>query len=612
MRRALLIGGAILAISSSLAIAAPESLLPPGFDQPSPTPAPQPRTTPAPPPVVVPPDPTVRSAPVIQPLPPALSDLPPVTLPPNFPSVAEIEKMSSDEIDELLGLRPKFDIPAGARRSLEHVGVIARDEGGFPSRALARQPATLVRAALAGTRHQMVSRWGHILLRRTLASRLDAPAGMNPVEFAALRAGVLNRLGESYVSRTLVQDVDTSNYNSLLTEAAFDAYVATGDFVGLCPVARLKSDMRQDGEWLMARAICTSFAGNAQDATRDLNRILSRGEAPRIDVLLAQRYAGAAADGGRAVTIEWNGVNELNPWRYSLSVALGVEVPNGLRNGVGAWYDRADALSPALGLAARAAGADRAGGEGILSSTALVDLYSQIYADAGVTGDASQRAGRLREAYVAQSSADRVAAMRELWGDTGFRSATAYGRLVLTAYAAARIAPDEELRNDAHLLIASMLSAGLDRNALRWASVVPEGSEAWALLALAQPQRDNQVTAGAVDRYVNNDESRGQRKSQFLIAGLAGLGRMDAGAARNVASSLGADLTRESPWSRMITKAAEANNPALVALLAGLGMQGDNWDMMTARHLYLIVRSLEQVGLSAEARMIAAEAVARG
>ena len=49
-----------------------------------------------------------------------------------------------------------------------------------------------------------------------------------------------------------------------------------------------------------------------------------------------------------------------------------------------------------------------------------------------------------------------------------------------------------------------------------------------------------------------------------------------------------------------------------MALLAGLGMQGNGWDKMTARNLYHIVRALNAVGLSAEARMIAAEAVARG
>ena len=63
---------------------------------------------------------------------------------------------------------------------------------------------------------------------------------------------------------------------------------------------------------------------------------------------------------------------------------------------------------------------------------------------------------------------------------------------------------------------------------------------------------------------------------------------------------------------RKIDRAAELGNPALVALLAGVGMQGSGWDKMTARHLFHIVRALDRVGLNAEARMIAAEAVARG
>ena len=48
-----------------------------------------------------------------------------------------------------------------------------------------------------------------------------------------------------------------------------------------------------------------------------------------------------------------------------------------------------------------------------------------------------------------------------------------------------------------------------------------------------------------------------------------------------------------------------------VAGLAGLGMQGSGWERMTPRHLYHIVRALNAVGMNAEARMIAAEAVAR-
>jgi len=609
VKRALLIGAAALVFTSGMAIAAPESLLPPGFDKPAPAPVVRPVAPVAAPTAVSPAQGGSVSSPVVQPLPGvAASGVPGAVLPSNFPSIAQIENMSPDEIDELLGLKPKFDIPPGARRSLQQGGVISREEGGFPAPAVAGQPAALVRAALGATKHPLVSRWGHILLRRTLASRLDAPQGMDPVEFAALRAAALNRMGEGYVARALVQDIDSSNYNSALTNAAFDAYVLTGDIVGLCPVARLKGDIRKDGEWKMVQAICRSYAGDGRQAARDLDIALSRGTAPRIDVLLAKRYAGAAAEGGQAVNIEWNDVRELNPWRYSLAVTLGIEVPDSLRNSAGAWYDRMGALSPALPLGIRAASADRAAGEGILSSAAMVDLYSQIYSMSEIEGDVAQRAALLREAYVAQDPDDRIQAIRDLWG-----SATPdYGRLVLTAYAAARITPSKDLEADAPLLIASMLSAGLDRNAMRWASVVPQGSAGWAMLALAQNRQDSTVGQSAVNSFFDDDSSAGQRKAQFLLAGLAGLGRLDEGDTRSLSESHSVNLARESSWSRMITRAAEANNPALVAMLAGLGMQGDKWEMMTARQLYYIVRSLDRVGLSAEARMIAAEAVARG
>ena len=62
---------------------------------------------------------------------------------------------------------------------------------------------------------------------------------------------------------------------------------------------------------------------------------------------------------------------------------------------------------------------------------------------------------------------------------------------------------------------------------------------------------------------------------------------------------------------RGIGSAGEFENAALVTLLMGLGMQGDDWSRMTPRHLYHIVSALRQSGMEAEARMIAAEAIAR-
>lgn len=631
MKRGLLAGGGALALCSALVCStlvvaqdAPESLLPPGFDEPKSAPS-QPSQpsrsntsaarTPASP--VAPASPASPAAPSTAAVRPAIvpsagpNSTADVTaaLPSKLPSLSQLDSMSNDQIDELLGLKPKYDIPAAARRSMERVGVIDSIEGGMSSQALVGQPASLVRAALSGTKGPLVSRWGHILLRRTLASRLAAPVDMDPAEFAALRANVLNRIGEPVVARSLVQDVDTANYNAALVDAAFASYVATSDILGICPATRLHGNIRNDPEWQLAQSICDAYAGEGNSSKTDLRRARNKQIAPMIDVLLAQRFANAAGEARGAVTIEWDKVSELNPWRFSLANALGVAIPDKLMNNAPAYYWRSAAIAPMLPLALRAQAADTGARDGILSAQAMVDLYSQIYADDEVTGDAATRALRLRDAYSADTAENRVAAMRDIWGTDGKPD---YGRLVLTAFAAARIPVNDKLADDAASLVASMLSAGLDRNAARWGSVVTDGSPAWAMLAVAQPARDTQVSSSSVSSFIDNDTSERQRKSGFLVAGLAGLGRLDTGTAANFSKDIGVNLTQPTRWSRMIDKAAEVNNPALVSLLAGLGMQGDGWNKMTARHLYHIVSALNRVGLSAEARMIAAEAVARG
>lgn len=608
----------------------PESLLPPGFDDPAPAPSPAPRPAPsqsAGQPARPAPTSSAPALPSGPGLAPAAAAPDPASLPPlpsltrdelaRLPSIEELERMSSEELDRLLGLKPKSDIPPGAQRALTRVGVLAVEEGGLPPVALLNQPQALVRAALAGTRGPLVSRWGHILVRRALASRLAAPIGMDPVEFAALRLGLLNRLGEFALARAVAQDIDTANWSGALTEEALTAYLASGDITGACPAVRLQGSAREDATWQLWQAICNAYAGESALAATQLDRALGRGLAPRIDVLLARRFAGAAGRGQRAVEIAWQGVDELNPWRFGLASALGEPVPEpliarALTSRGGAYYARAGAVLPMLTAQQRAAYAGRAAREGILSADAMVDLYAEIHADPAASGDPQAHAAALREAYLATDPAARIAAMERLWAaGEALGGGDGYGAKVLTAYAAARIPADAAHRAVAGDLIAAMLAAGLDRDALAWRGVVEEGSLGWALIALAAPA-GGEVSEGAVASFIGNDESTDARKSAFLVAGLAGLGRLSAGDAAALADQLGFDLARQTRWSRTIARAAEVGNPALVALLAGLGMQGASWEAMTPLHLYHITAALKATGLEAEARMIAAEAVARG
>ncbi len=79
----------------------------------------------------------------------------------------------------------------------------------------------------------------------------------------------------------------------------------------------------------------------------------------------------------------------------------------------------------------------------------------------------------------------RLAAIRDIWSGGGDY---AYGRMVLTAYAAARLPVDADLGDDTGALIASMLTAGLDGDALPLAPTVYAGSPSFALLCLAVPR----------------------------------------------------------------------------------------------------------------------------
>ncbi|MCT2400992.1 hypothetical protein [Novosphingobium mangrovi (ex Huang et al. 2023)] len=624
MRAAYLLAGAALAVSSAWAVAqdAPESLLPKMFQEPAPTPSPTRTAAPRPAAPAGPAADAARPAavatPVVQALPGegAAADHAAgeggeggFSLK-RVPTLEELAEMSPDEFADLLGSNVVFDMPPQARRSMERAGLLGESEGGLPADSLARQNARLIELALSENKGRLVSRWGHILLRRMLVSRLVPPEGMSPQDFLALRVALLLRMGETDAARAVLQDMDIADYTPAVGSVALGVYEKTADFTGLCPVMATQGSLQDGTEWNLAKAICEAFRGNSAVALSKLDREMARGKTPKVDLLLAQKYAGAAGKARRAVTIEWDNVSTMTPWRYGLAIGVGIEPPARLMDAAGPGYSYVTALAPMVGLERRAAAADRAGAAGVLSNAAMVDLYSQIYSDPGVTGDWQERAESLRDAYTLEDPQARFAAMKALWDSAGGPSER-YAREVLTAAAAARMPAGEDLADDAPALIASMLSAGFDANAMRWAPVVPSGGQSWGLLALAAPGRTSPVETGSLDKFIDEDGSAGKRRAAFLVAGLAGLDRLGADEVERYSNDMSLGLVEGTRWTRAIDTAAQRGDSASVVLLAGFGMQGSNWSRMTPRYLFHIVSALRQVGFEGEARMIAAEAVAR-
>jgi hypothetical protein len=318
---------------------------------------------------------------------------------------------------------------------------------------------------------------------------------------------------------------------------------------------------------------------------------------------------GAGANTRRAVTIKWDDVGQLNSWRFGLAAATGMEIPPQLLSGAGthvrAWHARA----PMVPLEQRVEAANVAASLGVFSSDALVEMHSLLLDQTDPAEVAGSVGARLRQAYVARTLEARMAALRDLWDD-GQSAVDRHARRILTATAAARIPPRSDLSGDAEALIAAMLTAGYDRQAARWSEVVDGGGSsprAWAMLALASPEPTVEIGTDGIDSFQSADRSEAGHATRLLVAGLAGLGRIEPDAA----ADYGLNLGRQNGWTRMLARAVANRQQGTVALLAGVGMQTPEWRGVPPEYLFHIVRALTRVGLNYQARMIAAEAVAR-
>lgn len=567
----------------------PESILPPGFGEPQPAPTPTAAPTAAPAPA---------QPGFVQPLPPPSG----TTQPAPRPTASASPTATPSPIDpEVLA---EYELPAFARRTLAVVGPAGPDEGALGSDIWGETDGRYTEILMRRLDAPLPSRWAHILLRRALTAEAATPPGVNGADFAAERAWLLLRMGEAQAARAVVQSVDPGNYTPKLYQVAMNAMLASSDPAGLCPLADDAVGTTGERAWTLAQGMCAALAGQPNQGATLLTQARRRRVASGIDLLLAQKVVGAAG-GRQAITIEWEGVDRLTAWRWGLASTTGVAVPDELMGGVGRQVRYWHATSPAVSLAARLGVADAAAEAGVLSSAALVDLYAAAAGDEAedIPAAATATAQDLRTAYVARDADARFSALRSVWGDE-----PGYARLLLTARAAARV-PVREDQDDADRLVAAMLAAGMDRTAARWRDAVPEGSDGWALIVVSDPDAQGRLAYGDLASYSGSGNAAA--KQRLLFAGLAGLGRLSPEDIERGAQALDVRIGVENSWTRALDRAAAAGEQGNVALLAAVGMQTPNWRGIRPEMLYRIIGALRAVGLQGEARMIAAEAIAR-
>ena len=592
-------GAALLASAAALAIGIPaqgqehpESLLPPGFGD-----------TAAPPPAA----PAEQggnqsdgSTPIIalQPPPPTITD-----------NVAEA--LGNDALSNQA--QPVYELPDYARRSLDQVGAMDMSNGGFRADAYGASSGALIAGLMRRLDAPIASRWLSIQLRRALLSNVPTPRGVAPADWVAERAWLLLRMGEADAARLLVQGVDVDRYSPKMYAVAVQTALATSDPAGFCPISDAVESIDGQPAWPLARAICAGLSGEAATSSAIIDR--TRLNSRDIDMLLAQKVAGAGSNGRRAINIEWDSVDALTPWRFGLANAVALQVPDRLYATVGPEYRAWQARAPMIPAEQRLDAARIAAALGVFSNASLVDLYSQAADKTDPYAIDQSPAGYLRAAYVADDAGSRIAAMRKLWKDPK-NQRDLYGGMIVTARAAARIAATEDRAGDAAALLASMFSAGLDLPAERWAPLVARMDEAkadpaWSLLAVGAPGRVVDTGYARVAAYAKRAGDDGALRSRMLFAALAGLGRLSGPDAERLAQELGVPVGQQNGWTRLLDRAVAQHQPGTVVLLAAIGMQTTDWRGVPPAFLYHIISALRQTGQGAVARMIAAEAVTR-
>lgn len=609
---ALFASAALLCAIPALSQDNPKSLLPPGFGEPEPEP--KSADDKAQKPVDLLPDVSLKSPNSGS----SPSSSPQQAITPDGSVIDATKPLTDEEKAALAALDPPVlqDLPPSARRSTANIGIIEAEDGGMGPAAFGRANGDYLSALMRNLRAPIASRWASILLRRALISKVDTPAGVNGADWAAERAWLLIRMGEADAARLMVQSVDVDQFTPKMFEVAMQASLASADPAGLCPLVESALEVSKEPAWRASRAICSALAGESAQASAQIDGVRSKGPGRGIDGLLAEKVVGAGGNTRRAVVIEWDDVTTLTAWRYGLATATGLAIPDRLMATTGphvrAWLARA----PLLPVNDRTTNVEIAASLGVLSSAALVDHYGAV----GDVTDPSEVEGKpftmLRAAYAAQTPSERIAAMRQLWDVQTQSEATRYARLILTARAAGMIKPTDEAGDDIDRLIASMLTAGLDVQASRWANHVSDASgdpglRAWGLLAVGSPSKVVEWSPGRIRSYQSNAGSENARRGEFMFAAMAGLGRMEADDITSMAEDLAIPIATETRWTRALQRAVIGNEPATVALLCAIGLQKQNFSDIPAVQLYHVISALRRVGYANEARMIAAEALTR-
>ena len=119
------------------------------------------------------------------------------------------------------------------------------------------------------------------------------------------------------------------------------------------------------------------------------------------------------------------------------------------------------------------------------------------------------------------------------------------------------------------------------------------------------------IDAGRIEEFADRDQSENSHRTAILVAGLAGLGRIDGTTAGQLNRQYKLGLGAQTGWTRMIDGAMRRRQAGTVLLLTASALQSSEFADIRGVYLYHAVTALRRTGQEYLARMILAEALAR-
>lgn len=497
-------------------------------------------------------------------------------------------------------------------------GPLTAARGGYGAEAFRGTNGELFAAWMQRIEAPVASRWAHIVLRRALLTRAPTPPRIRDGDWIAARADLLTRFGEADGAKMLLQNLPLDSYTPRLYGAAARAHLAAADIPALCLLAPTAQALSEDPLWNLADAICAGIEGDETTAVTYFNRLRRQEAVDPIDLLLAERITGLAGGVNRAANVDWEGDVSLNPLRFGLAAAGGVEIPEEIWQRSPAAHHGWAFRSSAVPLEQRLQSVWPAASAGIVSAREMGAIQS-LHADRlDASDDVPRDIELLRTAYTGRTVAERVTAMEALV-ERGAAEGRRYASLLLVSPAASLIPPQDEFVEAAPLLIEAALATGRSDIALSWWPVLSRAEEplqmrTWPLLVLADDAKAVPLSPGLVReafrQLSEENEELARRQTRWLLAGLAGLGRIEGGQWESAFSDFGVG-SKSDIYTEMLGRAARRGRKGEVAILGALGLQG-TWAYVQPRDIRPVLSAYRDVGFEKEARMMAVEAYLRG